>query len=42
MISHEFTPQECGQAYALAESERHRVMGILFDWTTTELSNDSQ
>jgi 2-desacetyl-2-hydroxyethyl bacteriochlorophyllide A dehydrogenase len=36
MISHEFAPRECGQAYALAERERHQVMGILFDWTATE------
>ncbi len=36
MISHEFAPQQCASAYALAEEQRHQAMGILFDWTTTE------
>ena len=36
MLSHEFRPQECAQAYALADRERARTMGILFDWTEKE------
>ncbi len=33
LITHEFSPTECTQAYDLAERERQQVMGILFDWT---------
>jgi 2-desacetyl-2-hydroxyethyl bacteriochlorophyllide A dehydrogenase len=33
LITHEFSPADCKQAYDLAERERQQVMGILFDWT---------
>ena len=33
MVTHEFTPDECEQAYAVAENDRGSAMGILFDWT---------
>ena len=36
LITHEFTPERCVEAYALAESDRGRVLGILFDWTGTQ------
>ena len=33
LITHEFLPQDCVQAYALANQQREQVMGILFDWS---------
>ncbi len=39
MVSHEFTPEQCAQAYALADHERAQTMGILFDWTKKEESH---
>lgn len=36
LISHEFSPEECGQAYTLAEQQREQAMGILYDWTRAE------
>jgi 2-desacetyl-2-hydroxyethyl bacteriochlorophyllide A dehydrogenase len=33
LISHQFPPEECQAAYALAENQREQAMGILFDWT---------
>jgi threonine dehydrogenase-like Zn-dependent dehydrogenase len=33
LITHEFAPEDCAGAYALAESARDRTLGILFDWT---------
>ena len=33
LITHEFRPEDCGQAYALATEQRDRAVGILFDWT---------
>lgn len=36
LISHEFSPLQCTEAYDLAERERQQVMGILFDWTRME------
>lgn len=36
MISHEFSPQQCGEAYSLAEQQRQHTMGLLFDWTKME------
>ena len=33
LITHEFSPEDCGKAYALADDERGRVMGILYDWS---------
>lgn len=35
LITHEFSPRECVQAYALADQQRERVMGIVFDWHET-------
>ena len=32
LITHEFRPEECAEAYALADERRDRVMGILYDW----------
>ena len=32
LISREFSPLECEQAYALAEQHREDVVGILYDW----------
>jgi 2-desacetyl-2-hydroxyethyl bacteriochlorophyllide A dehydrogenase len=40
MISHEFAPQQCAQAYTLAEQQRHSAMGILFDWSTEDFADD--
>jgi 2-desacetyl-2-hydroxyethyl bacteriochlorophyllide A dehydrogenase len=39
MVSHEFEPRQCAQAYALADRERGQTMGILFDWTKMEESH---
>ena len=36
LITHEFLPQDCVQAYALANQQRELVMGILFDWRNSE------
>ncbi len=33
LITHEFSPSECCEAYELVERERDNVMGVLFDWT---------
>lgn len=33
LITHEFSPQDCAEAYALAEQQRGQAMGILFDWS---------
>lgn len=33
LITHEFSPEDCAAAYALAEEQRDRVVGILYDWT---------
>lgn len=33
LITHEFTPADCEQAYDLADASRGSTMGILFDWT---------
>jgi len=32
LITHEFRPDQCADAYALAASRRSETMGILFDW----------
>jgi len=32
LITHEFFPRDCEQAYALACEQRERAMGILFNW----------
>ncbi len=33
LITHEFTPEDCAEAYALASDNREDAVGILFDWT---------
>jgi 2-desacetyl-2-hydroxyethyl bacteriochlorophyllide A dehydrogenase len=33
LITHEFTPTQCEQAYALASERREEAVGVLFDWT---------
>lgn len=33
LITHEFSPADCAEAYALAEERRGDAMGILFDWS---------
>jgi 2-desacetyl-2-hydroxyethyl bacteriochlorophyllide A dehydrogenase len=33
LITHEFSPEACEQAYTLAEQQREQVMGILYDWS---------
>jgi 2-desacetyl-2-hydroxyethyl bacteriochlorophyllide A dehydrogenase len=32
LITHEFSPRDCGQAYALANDNREQAMGILYQW----------
>ena len=34
LVTHEFSPQQCVEAYALADEQRDQVMGILYDWTS--------
>ena len=36
LITHEFSPQDCREAYALANEHRHETMGILYDWTQSD------
>lgn len=33
LITHEFSPVDCVQAYALVREQKEQVMGILFDWS---------
>lgn len=33
LITHEFQPRDCVEAYALASERRAEAVGILFDWT---------
>lgn len=33
LITHEFSPRQCVDAYELASNRRAQAMGILFDWT---------
>ena len=33
LITHEFSPVECVDAYALASERRGQALGILYDWT---------
>ena len=33
LITHEFSPHKCGDAYALASERRGQALGILYDWT---------
>ena len=36
LITHEFSPAACEEAYALASDRRETALGILFDWTQVE------
>ncbi len=36
LITHEFSPQDCNKAYALAHEQRAETMGILYDWTQSD------
>jgi threonine dehydrogenase-like Zn-dependent dehydrogenase len=36
LITHEFAPEQCVEAYALASERRGEALGILFDWTRLE------
>jgi len=33
LITHEFLPDQCIDAYAQADQRREETMGVLFDWT---------
>jgi len=33
LITHEFSPGDCADAYALASDRREQAVGILYDWT---------
>jgi len=33
LITHEFSPADCVKAYALADEQREKVMGVLYDWS---------
>ncbi|MCP4299760.1 MAG: zinc-binding alcohol dehydrogenase [Gammaproteobacteria bacterium] len=32
LITHEFSPEDCAKAYALADEQREQVTGILYEW----------
>ena len=36
LITHEFPPEDCTEAYALAVERRGDAMGILFDWSQSD------
>ena len=36
LITHEFSPEDCAQAYALAVENRDETMGVLFDWSQAD------
>ncbi len=36
LITHEFSPRDCVDAYALAVGRREEAMGILFDWSRND------
>ncbi len=36
LITHEFSPEDCAEAYALAEENRAETMGVLFDWSQAD------
>ncbi len=36
LITHEFSPAACEEAYALASDRREEAIGVLFDWTHLE------
>ena len=33
LITHEFSPEQCAEAYELADTQRHETLGILYDWS---------
>lgn len=36
LITHEFIPEQCVEAYSQADERRNETMGVLFDWTQRE------
>ncbi|MGI9286713.1 MAG: hypothetical protein ACR2P1_15105, partial [Pseudomonadales bacterium] len=38
LITHEYSPEECVKAYALASDQREQAMGILYDWEAACIS----
>ena len=36
LITHEFSPAECIEAYKLADEQREEVMGLLYDWSSID------
>ena len=36
LITHEFSPEDCTKAYKLAQNSKENVLGILYDWSTTQ------
>lgn len=36
LITHEFKPEQCVEAYEQADQRRNETMGVLFDWTTSD------
>jgi len=36
LITHEFPPEDCAAAYALANEQREEAIGILFDWSRAD------
>ena len=36
LITHEFSPDQCVEAYALATNSREQALGVLFDWSQTD------
>ena len=36
LITHEFSPADCAKAYKLAQNNEENVLGILYDWSTTQ------
>ena len=39
LITHEFKPSDCVEAYALVSDTREKTMGVLFDWTLEDYSS---
>lgn len=39
LITHEFSPADCEQAYILANSQSESVMGILYNWEDSATSD---
>ena len=41
LITHEFSPEDCEAAYALASDHREAAVGVLFDWARTSQERES-